>query len=437
MRLILPILAGAAALLAAAVPALARQGPAPADPAAIVARHSAPLSFERGRIAGPGAERLFEAAGDAQFVILAEYVSHIDHATPLFMAALFAELQRRAGFQYIAVEQDPVGMELLSTAPVRGELERIAQTARRYPYSVTFINDEELRLFAEVGRRSAGGWRPIWGIDQAFGTALPLEELVRLAPDPAAAAEAQALLDEARRREVLVPDFGDWRGTRDFETGHLISRDSVRLLPRYARLRELYRPAPGGRADILIRALEESAEIYSYYQRHRELGALGEPLGYYNNSVREQLMKDQFLANYRAAQAADGRLPRVLVKAGANHLVRGRNRTNVHTLGNMLHEFAIVNGMEAITIVMLPIRPEWPNFEAVPPELQALLPSRNLSGATLVDLRPLRNHLHAGQRFGLEADALANLRELAYGMDFALFLPSAPGSFALTAPQER
>ena len=425
--------AAAAWVAAAAAPAQAPGAPAP-DPAAIVQRHSLPLRFEEGRLSGPGAELLLEAAGNAQFVILAEQVSHVDHATPQFMASLFEELHRRHGFDYIAVEQDPFGMERFSTEPVRGDLDRIVETVRRYPYGVTFINDEELRLFAHVGRVSTGGWRPIWGFDQAFGLTLPLEELVDLAPDDLARAEARALLQEAQRREVLVPDFGDWRGTRNFEAGHILSQDAERLLPRVERLRQLYRPTPSSRADILIGALEASSRIYSYYHRSRELGAEGEPLGYYNNSVREQLMKDQFLHDYRHAEAVDRRRPRVLVKAGSNHLIRGRNRTNVFTLGNMLHEFAITNGMEAITIMMLPIQPAWANFEALPPEVQALLPSRNLAAATLVDLRPLRNHLHGGHRFGLGGETLSNFRNLVFGMDYALFLPSEGGRFRLTAP---
>lgn len=429
-------IAAAMALWATAVSAQPQGAPAP-DPAAIVQRHSAGLTFEQGRISGPGAEVLFEAAGDAQFVMLAEYVSHVDHATPLFMASLFTELQRRAGFEYIAVEQDPYGMEHLSTAPVRGDMARITQTARRYPYAITFINDEELQLFAHVGASSTGGWRPVWGFDQVFGATLPLEQLVALAPNREAREAAQALLDEVRRSETLVPDFGDWRGTRNFESGHLMARDAVEMMPRLARLRQLYAPAPGTRADALIGGLEASAEIYSYYQRGRELGAQGEPLALYNNTIREQLMKDQFLADYRHAEAADGRRPRVLVKAGSNHLIRGRNRTNAFTLGNMLHEFAITNRMRAITVVMLPMRESWPSFAEVPPEIQVLLPSRDLTRPMLVDLRPLRNHLHRGQRFGLDGEALATLRDLVFGMEFALFLPSSPGEFRLTAPAER
>ena len=427
--------AAAAAQTPAPAPAPAPAAPAP-DMAAFVERHSRPLALEGERISGPGADFLLAQSSNAQFILLAEYVSHIDHATPLFMGALFSALHDRHGFNYVGVEQDPFGMELVSTDPVRGNLQRIADAVRRWPYAFTFQTDEEMRMFAQVGRTSTGGWRPLWGVDQAFGAAMPLEELLGLAPSPEAAAAVEEMLAEARRREVLVPDFGDWRGTRDFKTGHFVGGQTAGNLPRLERIRALYRPIRGSRADELLRGLESSSLIYSYNYRHRELSPEGEPYGYYSNAIREQWMKDRFLDNYRHALAADGGLPRVLVKAGTVHLTRGRSLTNIFSLGNMLHEFAITNRMHAWNIVMLPIRKEdWPSFDKVPPELKPLLPSRDLTSGRLVDLRPLRAHLHRGQAFGLEGDALRDFRNLVYGTDFALFLPSGQGTYTLTAPR--
>jgi erythromycin esterase-like protein len=422
-------------------PAQAQQAaqPSPAVPllsptlAAFISRHTYPMTFVDGEVSGSGAELLMREAASTQFFMLAEYVSHIDHATPLFMAAFFEKLQRAHGFDYVAVEQDPFGTQSVSTRPHRGNISGIAEQARRFPYAFTFVNDEELRMFAAVGGASRGRWRPVWGVDQVFGATLPLEELRRLAPTPAALAAVDALLSEARRREIRVVDFGDWRGTRNPEH-HYVAGEAVANVERFAHLRRLFSPRSGSRADELLRGLELSSQIYSYNNRAAELSPTGEPLGYYSNFIREQLMKEKFLENYRQAQRLDRRLPRVVVKAGANHLVRGRNFTNVHTLGNMLHEFALTNRMQALTIVMLPVRPEWPNYEAMPGELQTLLQSRDLSATTLVDLRPLRPHLHGGETFGLQGAPLRDLRFLAYGMDFALFLPSRNGSFSLTAP---
>ncbi|HEX8639546.1 MAG TPA: hypothetical protein VF704_00150 [Allosphingosinicella sp.] len=429
-----------AMVTAAAGGAAAQTNPLPPGPdaAAIVQRHSTSLDFTDGRISGPGAELLLREAGTAQFVMLAEVITHVDHATPEFMAALFGLLHDRHGFDYVALEQDPFGMQLVSGAPVRGSLERVAEQARRYPYAFTFINDEELRMMADAGRRSTGRWRPVWGFDQEFGATLVLEELSRLAPSREAAAAVGEMLGDARRHERLVPDFGDWRGTRDFEAGHFVGNQSVANLPRVQRLRALFAAAAGTRADELLRGLEASTLIYSYHYRAREFDpATGEPYGYHSNAVREQLMKDQFLDNYRIAEAADGRPPRVLIKAGSNHLIRGRNFTNVFSLGGFLHEFAIANRSRALTIAMLPVQEAWVDFAQIPAELRPLLPSRDLSRPTLVDLRPLRAHLHRRQNFGLEGEDLRKFEMLVHGMDFALFLPSRAASFSLTQPERR
>src|SRR5687767_7343452 len=154
------MLAGLAMAIAALVQASAAPAAPTPDPAEIVQRASTRLSFEQGRLSGPAADLLLREAESAQFVLLAEYVTHVDRATPELMAALFGALHDRHGFNYVAVEQDPTGMERVSTAPLRGDLDRIGDTARRYPYAITFIHDQELGMMAEVGRRSTGGWRP-------------------------------------------------------------------------------------------------------------------------------------------------------------------------------------------------------------------------------------------------------------------------------------
>jgi hypothetical protein len=201
--------------------------------------------------------------------------------------------------------------------------------------------------------------------------------LRRLAPNATAAAAVDALLAQARRQEVRVPNFGDWRGTRDFTTGHYVSAKSTANVEELSRLRRLFAPRPGSRADELLRGLEAIEQIYSYNSRAGECAQRrAARLSQQRNSRTAD--EDQLLP-ITPGGTLDRRL-RVLVKAGSNHLVPG-NFTNVHSLGNMLHEFATTNQMHALTVVMLPVREEWPSFDRVPPEVQVLLPSKAL-GAT-------------------------------------------------------
>jgi hypothetical protein len=210
-----------------------------------------------------------------------------------------------------------------------------------------------------------------------------------------------------------------------------MSAKSVPNVERLAKLRTIVRPQRGSRAEELIDALEHSVQVYSYYSRADELDASGAPLNILNNSVREDGMKARFLREYRQAEALDNAPPKVVVKAGYWHLVRGRGN-GVFTLGNFLHEFAIANGSKAVALQILAMREWWPTYDKVEPEYRVLLSPAAMNAYTLVDLRPIRAHLHAGERFGLEEVSLNRFRDIAFGIDFLLFAPSQPGSFSLT-----
>ncbi len=123
----------------------------------------------------------------------------------------------------------------------------------------------------------------------------------------------------------------------------------------------------------------------------------------------------------------------MLVKVGYWQSVRGRGPGNVFTLGNFLHEFAIANGSKALSVQLLPLREWWPDHASVDPEYKVLLDPRAMNRASLVDLRPLRAHFHMGESFGLEGAALHAFRDLIFGVDFAMFVPSRRGSYTLTA----
>jgi hypothetical protein len=401
--------------------------------AEIVGRLTAPVAFDGKRLSGPGADKLLQAAAESQFLIVIE--PHNDHATPKVTSALFRTLHERHGFNYVAIEQDPFGMEAASAAGRRGRIDRIAEHARAYPYSYTFSTDEELQLLADAGRISTGRWNPVWGFDQVFGATLLLEELRGLAEPGAARAAVDRLYEEARAKESIR----DKEGFRDQAKGHMLTSDELGILTRLVEIRALMAPLPGSRAAQLIEALGSSAEIYSYYDPNPPVDASGTPRGLLNNSVREELMKRTFMQDYRMAEAADGTIPKVVVKAGYYHTVRGLSDGSVFTLGTFLQEFAISNRSKAVSVQVLALREWWPTWEKIEQPYRTLLPSRAMDRATLVDLRPLRAHIHAGRSFGLKDAEFLQLRQLVFGVDFALFIPSKAGARTLTVvrPQRK
>jgi len=420
-------LAGVAAFLSLTAPAAGQPQQMAASAAEIVKRATFPLTLDQTALGGPGADILMTGMNGAQFLIVIE--SHNDHITPVVTGALFKALHERHGFNYVAIEQDPFGMEAASAPSRRGRLRSIAEHVRAYPYSYTFATDEELQLLADAGRISTGSWNPIWGFDQAFGATLPLEELRGLAePGPARAAVERLLADarllESRRTEA---------GIRDQAKNHFMTSDEDGILTRLAGISEVMKPAPGSRAAELIEGLRSSAEIYSYYDPKPPLDATGTPRSLLNNTVREDWMKRRFMRDYRMAEAAEGAMPKVVVKAGYYHTARGLSDHGVFTLGNFLHEFAISNRSKAVSVQVLALREWWPTHDKIEPHYRVLLDPGAMRKTSLVDLRPLRAHYQSGERFGLQGSDLRQFRQLIFGVDFALFIPSKPGARTLAA----
>jgi len=317
-----------------------------------------------------------------------------------------AFLHQNHQFNYLALESDPVSAHVASIPPLRGELKALAGYVRKYPNALTFHTDQELRMFADIGRISTGPADPIWGLDQSFGV---LHAFDRLA---------------------VLPGF---RATPKFEELHRQAEqlDSTRLQDgrshymanvKLADLEELRRrmAAPdGSEAKFILDNLVSSSETYGYYRR----AETGELCSYANGFVREEQMKRLFLREYRAAEAQGERNPKVLVKLGHWHVFRGYGPSHLQTLGNFVTEFAIANGAEAFSIGVY-LRGTWRDVKTQK-GLEPIALGTDSAAWTIIDFRSLRPAV-AGGRFGpLNPKLLANI----YGFDAALVLGGAsPGT---------
>ena len=111
---------------------------------------------------------------------------------------------------------------------------------------------------------------------------------------------------------------------------------------------------------------------------------------------RETVMKEFFLAHYRAA----GGKPKVMTVFGQNHLHRGIDRRGVSTLGNFVAELAIAEGVRSFHVVLFAAGGKI-NFFGLQdidqrnddPAL-GVFASAARYPATLFDLRPIRRALH-------------------------------------------
>jgi hypothetical protein len=379
---------------------------APAGWRDVVNANRHPVTFRDGRLEGPGFELLMREMPGTQFVTLGE--AHNVAEIPPFLGALFRVLHDRFGFQYVALEQDPLMMERVSGDLARGDDQAIRALAVRYPYGFTFISDQELAMLGEIGRVASGRHLPVWGCEQAFGASHYLEELALLAKPPLAGQVAD-LLARAQAAE---------QAPRDLQARHFMSSDRTKGAALQA-LRDAWAPRPGARAEWLLDSLLISDEIYGYYARAKD----GEVVGLYNNVVRERDMKDCFRRQYRLAEARDGVPPKVLLKYGHWHAQRGRSPGNAFNTGNFVSDIATANGMRswAMAIVAYDTPAELLEFTGAGAVLAAIAPA---AGWEIVDLRPLQPFVHARK---LDADVPPDAREQAraflFGFDAVLFIP--------------
>jgi hypothetical protein len=390
-----------AVLLAAA--GGAAETPPPPSTTDLVARHSVSFSFTDSALEGTGAEFLRRQTAASQFVLLGE--EHMDHAVPVFAGALYRMLHDDHGFRHLVVEQDPVAIEDALAPARRGDAERIAAHARDYPTLYEFDSDEDLTLLAMVGDLE-GRADAIWGVEQATGAVRYLEELAALAPDVASREKTQAALADAHAADHEPKYSVNWliaAGTPD----------------QLAALTASFHARPGTRAALLLARLEKSAEIFGYYRR----ADAGEFVGLYNNTVREEVLKGNFIERYRAAAKRE-KLPKAMFKFGGNHLYHGKNPTQAYPIGNLAHELAIFNGMVAYGLYVQPLGENYVSFKDFPDWMRPLLPTSEPAVPTIVDLKALRPY----QRLFREAVAPADqwqLRDLINGYDALVLLPGS------------
>jgi hypothetical protein len=119
-----------------------------------------------------------------------------------------------------------------------------------------------------------------------------------------------------------------------------------------------------------------------------------------------------------------GTLPKAMFKFGSNHLYHGKNPTQAFPIGNLVHELAIVNGMEAYGINVMPLGEKYSGYKDFPAWLLVLLPVTEPTVPTLIDLRGLRRFQRIFREKLAPAD-VEGLRTLINGYDAIVLLPGS------------
>lgn len=339
------------------------------------------LEKEENRLSGNGLDFLLKASSDAQFFAFGE--EHFVKEVPEIVTMLFAELHRKSGYDYLALESDPVSAMMVSGKNFLGNRKKIFELANTYQNSFTFNTDQELEMIYQVGKLSNGKGNRIWGVDQVFGAFHVLARLVELTPNKNVRERTAKLLRHAQQLDAKRRT-----GERFYMTTNVPKPED------FLTIAEWYQAPPNSEAEFLIRQLLLSERVF-----RRSVAANtenGVPVGYESVSEREENMKYLFMREYRLAESKDKRLPKVFLKLGQIHLIRGLSILNVPSFGNFISEFAKSNGSKSFHLYSYLHNPPG-GFRAIG-EKSWLKPFANVADVkkwTIFDLRPLRAFLYA------------------------------------------
>ena len=368
------------------------QGAPPPQPssAELIAERQLAIREEGSSFAGPGWDRLLAEAEGAQFFMIGEQHATADIAR--FGRSLHSELARR-GYTHSALEIGPWSTEHAEALIRRGAGQlRDYIRAPGHAFTLPFLFfQEEIDLVEQVVRASPDREHALWGLDQEFvgSGAIVAETLRTLADNDAQRAAAAAFAASASANPMLVGSLG-----------------AAELDPLTAAF------AGNGEALELISGLRLSSDIYAPF-----LGRPGSS-GYEANLRRENYMKTNFVRHFAEAERRLGAPPRVFMKFGGNHAMRGMSGTNVPGFGNFLAEWGLPRGFSMVNIMV-----DCAGGEALNPQTNQAGPCEPYFGPdtligsmartermTLIDLKALRPLL----RRMSDLDALSRQNILAF-----------------------
>jgi len=409
-------------LATSAAGAQAPQAP-PAPQAQLLAALQAnrlPLTMSDGRPAGPGWDLLVQEARNARFTLVGE--EHGVAETAQLTAALYSTL-RGAGYTRFAFELSPPIAQDIEAAARRNGVQGIEDFLRT-PHLFTFYNlHEEVQLLADVVQASPKNERVLFGFDrEIFNDRYLISKLEPKVPPSARAAFA-------RVKEASTNAWAQNARTGNPDDMFILAADSGLVAPLRAAWGN-----PDRESDAVMRTLEASLAIET-----AERGGGAWPY----MERRAQWGRSNFAALLRAES------PKVLMKFGYNHMIRGANYFNSFDLGAMADEVAALTGARAFHILVLPgpgsrqavlggngfgsvASDSVDEMRAGDQRLTRVLSNPNATGHEVFDLRPLRRLAMRGLE-SWNADVIKTI----HGYDAVVIWKGAHAASGLAAPRPR
>ena len=373
--------------------------------------HSYELTIDNnGNLGGEGYQFIIKRTQKAQFVNLGE--QHQNKEIPIIATSIFKYLNETKGFNYVALEQDPLIARLSSQAPYKGSRKEIYELAKKYLHGFTFYSDQDLNLIADVGSLSQGKGNVIWGADPTIGMSHYLDQLLPLKPSK----EAKKLLLGLKNKANLYEN----KRARNLET-FMSKRNTDINKKTLNKLKDLYRPKENSYSDFLINNLIVGNRVKWNYHFGNH---------YIHSYEREEFMKSRFMQEYKNAYELDNKMPKVMTKFGVYHAYSGMSENNVLTFGNFLNEFAKSNGMDSFTLAMYVNSDEngYSRLEEWAPFMVPFITSVTTEKLIIIDVLPLREYYMKGllsndlKKLDLSNRAIQNFKRHLFGLDAILLI---------------
>jgi hypothetical protein len=382
-----------------------------------------PLTMMNRQPVGAGWVFLVREARDARFTLIGEEHGVVE--TAQLATALFTAL-RGSGYSRFAIELSPIIAQDVEVAARRNGLQGIVDFVTA-PGTFTFYNmREETQFLADVINAAPKGERVLWGFDrEIFSDRYLISRLESRVPP-----RARQAFNRLKEASVNAKARNERTGNPD-DLFFLAEDPALVSAVRVAW------PDPDPESDAIMRTIEESLAIeaaeraggaWPYMQR------------------RAQWLRSNLAALLKSDQARKVS-PKILMKFGYGHAIRGANYFNVFDVGAMADEVAAVTGERAFHILVIPgpgsrqavlgaggfnsvSSDDVDEMRAGDQRLTRVLSNPNATGHEVIDLRALRRLAMRG----LESWNPDLIRTI-HGYDAAVIWKGGRASSGLSEPR--